>query len=83
MTNSNLEEKFKTYLIVLYIYMVLITIFFIMSIYFMLFRRKKFLKKYFQKYIDIESLDHIRIKNILEIIVYLILYLIALALPIW
>ncbi|WP_434341810.1 hypothetical protein V2P24_00110 [Mycoplasma putrefaciens] len=47
----------------------------------MLYRRKKYLKKYFQKYIDIESLYSIRPNNIREIIFYFLLYIAALSLP--
>ncbi|SYV96636.1 Uncharacterised protein, partial [Mycoplasma putrefaciens] len=81
MAISNLEKNIIIYLIVIYVYIVLITTFFIMSVRFMLYRRKKYLKKYFQKYIDIESLYSIRPNNIREIIFYFLLYIAALLLP--
>ncbi|UWD34777.1 hypothetical protein NX779_03095 [Mycoplasma cottewii] len=76
------NTQFIIFAVLSNIFMPIVTIFFIIANRFILYRRKDNLKKYFQKYMDVETLDSIRSRNIVEVIFYFLVFLFMLNQPI-
>ncbi|AJM72014.1 hypothetical protein [Mycoplasma yeatsii] len=76
------NSEFIIFVVLSNIFMPIVIMFFVIANRFILYRRKDNLKKYFQKYIDVETLDSIRSRNVAEVIFYFLVFLFMLNQPI-